>query len=456
MDSASREQRKSNPSRPPQDSRPAPHEPEPETFRVEIPPDRIDPEAVKVVRRLSRHGHTAYLVGGGVRDLLLDRQPKDFDIATSARPQQVRRLFRNCRLIGRRFRLAHILFSAGKIIEVATFRREAMPTEPPPGNSGKSGQPGSRDGAETGADDASEQKDKAPDLLIRRDNTYGEPHEDAARRDFTINGLFYDLERQEVIDYVGGLSDLRKGVVRTIGRADVRFREDPIRILRAVRFGARLDMGIAPEVQLAMVDQRRELERSAPPRLLEEVLRLMRGGAAQRSIHLAWELGALGVLLPELTACLEAQHSDPDLLWARLSAVDGMFREERLPTDAVLFAALLYDPMQQAVESAGDASTALREFFPTLTERFALPRKMKDRMQRIFSVQRRLHQGKLGALVQRDFFPEAVALFELRCRAEGTEVAQWVPRGGLAKKRKATRRRRRRQKTASAASPKPS
>jgi poly(A) polymerase len=235
--------------------------PAPEVYQDQIVAERIDPDAVKVLKRLARHGHTAYLVGGGVRDLLLGRAPKDFDIATSARPSEMRRLFRNCRIIGRRFRLAHILFAGGKIIEVATFRRDPRD---------------SRDEAEEVEDVDPEGRvqnlrphgDDA-DLLIRQDNTFGDPHEDAIRRDFTINGLFYDLERDEVIDYVGGVTDLRAGVVRTIGAPDVRFREDPIRILRAIKFSARLDLGIAPEVYDAMVDLRDELSRSAAPRVFE-------------------------------------------------------------------------------------------------------------------------------------------------------------------------------------------
>ncbi|HMI90018.1 MAG TPA: hypothetical protein VK509_01585, partial [Polyangiales bacterium] len=289
-----------------------PNAPVPQVYRDLIGQERIDPDAVKVLRRLTRHGHTAYLVGGGVRDLLHGRAPKDFDIGTSARPNDVRRLFRNCRIIGRRFRLAHILFGAGKIIEVATFRRDPTTREggaallfddapPAPGEPSLWPAPKER------GDDA--------DLLIRQDNTFGLPHEDAIRRDFTINGLFYDLERQEVIDYVGGVRDLRDVVVRTIGDPDVRFREDPIRILRAIKFSSRLDLGIAPDVYDAMVDLRDELARSAPPRVFEELLRLLRGGAAERAVYLCWDVGVLGVVLPELSAHLEDQAEGSDELW---------------------------------------------------------------------------------------------------------------------------------------------
>ncbi|MEM9196078.1 MAG: polynucleotide adenylyltransferase PcnB, partial [Myxococcota bacterium] len=247
-----------------------PEGPTPDVYRNPFEAS-VDSDAKKVLRRLTRHGFIAYLVGGGVRDLLLEREPKDFDVATSARPEQVRRLFRNCRIIGRRFRLAHILFAQGKIIETATFRRD-------PGNEPSKPNSIARD------DD---------DLLIRHDNVFGEPHEDAIRRDFTMNGLFYDLDQDIVIDYVGGVEDIRRGLVRTIGDPFVRLREDPVRILRAIKFSARLDFGVEPFLYDAMVTHRTDLERSARPRVLEEILRLLRGGAAHRSTYLMWDTGVL-------------------------------------------------------------------------------------------------------------------------------------------------------------------
>ena len=328
--------------------------PTPDIFRGLIVAERIDPDAVKVLKRLTRHGHTAYLVGGGVRDLLLGRAPKDFDIATSARPGEVRRLFRNCRVIGRRFRLAHILFAGGKIIEVATFRRDPRDAREEVEEEGE---------LDVERPSAHALRGDDADLLIRQDNTFGDPHEDAIRRDFTINGLFYDLDRDEVIDYIGGVTDLRTGVVRTIGEPDVRFREDPVRILRAIKFGARLDLGIAPDVYDAMVDLREELSRCAPPRVLEEVLRLLRGGAAQRSIGLMWDVGVLGVVLPELAAHIEDQARGADLLWGRLSAIDALKSDGRVVSDTVMMAALLYGPIEEVVVGAQDPQGAFEEFF---------------------------------------------------------------------------------------------
>jgi poly(A) polymerase len=394
--------------------------PAPAVYPDQIAQSRIDPDAVKVLKRLTRHGYDAYLVGGGVRDLLLGRSPKDFDIATSARPNEVRRLFRNCRIIGRRFRLAHILFGAGKIIEVATFRRD--PTQREGGavvfDEDGGDQPSLWPAPKDRGDDA--------DLLIRHDNVFGLPHEDAIRRDFTINGLFYDLEREEVIDYVGGVRDLREGVVRTIGEPDVRFREDPVRILRAIKFSARLDLGISADVYDAMVDLRDELSRSAPPRVLEEILRLLRGGAAERSMYLAWDVGALCVVLPELTAHIEDQADGAELLWERLRAVDLMQADGRLPSDTVMIAALLQGPLQEAMAGVRDPLAAFDEFFGEMVGRLSLPRRMRDRMRLVFAAQRRLERGQIGPLRKRDLWQDAAALYEIQCRAQGRKLPDWL------------------------------
>jgi poly(A) polymerase len=395
--------------------------PTPVVYPGLIAPERVDDDAVKVLNRLSRSGYEGYLVGGGVRDLLLRRSPKDFDIATNARPNDLRRLFRNCRIIGRRFRLAHILFAGGKVIEVATFRRD--PSQQQGGEPTVSDEEG--DGpALWPAMPAMKERSDETDLLIRHDNTFGLPHEDAIRRDFTINGLFYDLERAEVIDYVGGVRDLREAVVRTIGEPDVRFREDPIRILRAIKFSARLDFGVAPELYDAMVDLREELSRAAPPRVLEEILRLMRGGASQRSLYIAWDVGVLGVILPELSAHLEDQVHGAESLWDRLRSIDALQAAGKLPSDTVLVCALLYGPLEEAVHDARDPASAFDDFFGEMVLRLSLPRRMRDRMRLIFAAQRRLDRGQVGPLRRRDFFDEALALLELRCKAEGRSVPQ--------------------------------
>src|SRR4029453_4711308 len=250
---------------------------------MQIDPTAIDPDAAKVIRHLRRYDHAAYLVGGCVRDLLLGRKPKDFDVVTSATPNQIRNLFKNCRIIGRRFRLAHIFYGP-KILDTSTFR--ANPRELEEDEGGESAE------TETG------------DLLIRRDNVFGTPEQDARRRDFTINGLFYDLETRQVIDYVNGTADLETRLVRTIGDPDIRFREDPVRILRAVKFAARCDLAIEPETYRRMMEHRLEIAKCAQARVSEEFYRLVRAGASKRSVELLLETHRLDVLVPELASAL--------------------------------------------------------------------------------------------------------------------------------------------------------
>ena len=280
----------------------------------EIPEPLLDSDAVKVVRRLRRASHHAYLVGGCVRDLLLGIRPKDFDVATSAHPNQVKETFRNSRLIGRRFRLAHVFFRGGKIIEVSTFRANPL----------------------------DELQDLPPDLLIRHDNVFGNEEEDARRRDFTINGLFYDVDEGRVVDHVAGKADLTARLVRTIGNPDVRMREDPVRILRAIRFAAKCAFEVEPATLSAMQAHVEEIPRCAPPRVLEEMLKLLRSGASRRCFELLRQIGALRILLPPVAAYLERhgpQEAERHL--RALDALDAHVRVGEIPSDAVLLATLL-------------------------------------------------------------------------------------------------------------------
>jgi len=288
----------------------------PRAERMPIPEDDLDPEAVKIVRRLARFDHIAYLVGGCVRDLLLDRRPKDFDIATSATPRQVKRAFRNCRIVGRRFRLAHVFFQDGKIIEVATFR------------------------AREGGDDEDGVRDDG-DLMIRDDNVFGTPEEDALRRDFTINQLFYDLGSGTVLDHAGGLEDLKRGIVRTIGDPEIRFREDPIRILRAIKFAARLGFAIEPATRRAIDRTRGEIPRAAPPRILEELNRFCRGGAAVASFRWMRETGVLETVLPEYADAFGSDGLAWDLLRGFLERFDRRVADGEEPATGEIFAALV-------------------------------------------------------------------------------------------------------------------
>jgi poly(A) polymerase len=374
---------------------------------VDLEDDRIDPDAAKVVRRLERAGHQAYLVGGCVRDLLLNLKPKDFDIATSARPEDCRSLFRNCRIIGRRFRLAHILFGGGKVIEVATFRRNP-------------------------AMEAPEETDSEviDDLLIRSDNVFGDAHEDALRRDFTMNALFYDLDRHQVLDWCGGMQDVRNRTIHTIGDPMVRFREDPIRVLRAVKFAARLDLGIAPDVYDAMVATREDLAKAARPRVFEEILRLLRGGAAHRSMWLLWETGAMAVLLPELAAFLddeEATDGGATRFFLKMSAIDAMTRARGRPLDdMVLWTVLLKEPLDEACAGERDRIRAATDFLDPVIERVAVPRRIADGVRRIVAILPRLTAGKTGRFGRSDLMSPALDVLEAEMLAsgKGTEAVQ--------------------------------
>jgi poly(A) polymerase len=282
----------------------------------------IDPDALKVLYRLRQFEHAAYLVGGSVRDLLLGRHPKDFDIGTSAHPYQVKKLFRNCWIIGRRFRLAHVKFGQ-KVIEVATFRRQVAPGEEVVQDGVPAPDPTTPEG----------------EHLIHRDNTFGTPEEDAFRRDFTINALFYDIATFSVIDYVGGLDDLRAGVVRSIGDPDVRLREDPVRMLRAIALAARLDFTIEPTLVHAIRTHRHEIAKASLPRLLEEYYKILRAGSSEKAFRVLAEVG----LLEPISAELHLGATDP--LWKTLAALDAYRRQfQSTPetlTNSILLGSLL-------------------------------------------------------------------------------------------------------------------
>jgi poly(A) polymerase len=390
-----------------------------------IPQDQIDPDAAKVVRRLARSNFAAYLVGGCVRDLLLGRKPKDFDVATSATPPEIKSLFRNCRIIGRRFRLAHIFFGQ-KIIETSTFRANPREVE--------------------GDDEApldAEQGHGDNELYIRRDNVFGSAEEDARRRDFTINGLFYDLDGDRVIDYVEGLPDLERRTVRTIGDPDVRFREDPIRILRALKFAARLNFEIEPATYAAILTHKGEIAKCAPPRVLEEIYRLLRGGAARRSLELLQATGVLTVLVPELHRLLarEGDHVGAERLIQTLDAIDALVQGGYNPSNALLVCALIAPfVFDQLFEADGDAQQTrdsiaiIEQLAEPIVQSMRVSRRDAERARQILVAERRLvpskkRRGRPMALVRRDWFGDALTLFELmHPHAEGEvadEIARW-------------------------------
>lgn len=275
---------------------------------------RISDNALRVLYRLHRAGFTAYLVGGAVRDLLLGRTPKDFDVGTNARPQQVRRLFHNCRLIGRRFRLAHVVFDH-EIVEVATFRRSPEAPELPEGS--------------------------LADVLapVMEAEEYGTPEEDAWRRDFTVNALFYNIADYSVIDFVGGIEDLRRGVVRSIGPPAVRFAEDPVRMMRAVEYAARLGFEIERETLEAIQTMAAELRRAAPARIAYELIESLRSEHVVQVLRGWEERGLLGEIFPELGPVLDGQHSA--LVWELLTKAEAAMRQGTSLREETLLGTLL-------------------------------------------------------------------------------------------------------------------
>jgi poly(A) polymerase len=369
---------------------------------------QIDPDALKVLYRLQQNSHTAYLVGGSVRDLLLGRRPKDFDIGTSAHPYQVKRLFRNCWIIGRRFRLAHVRFGP-KTIEVATFRRQVTAQEAAEADA-QPGIPLDEPLAEVSED--------SPDRLVHRDNTFGTPEEDAFRRDFTVNALFYDIATFSIIDYTGGLQDLRDGIIRSIGIPEERFQEDPVRMLRAVTMAARLGFQIDPPIDAAIAAHRSDIARSAPARLIEEFYKLLRSGAAEQ----AFRMLASRRLLEPIAA--ELQQGATDRLWASLAAVDAYrTRFDDIPdtlTNAILLGSLLI-PLGYTLRSLSPPPVAEGEFRkePRLSLGILpVARRDVERLRQILGLQRRLVDMGLSprarrALMHRGPFREALTWLEI-------------------------------------------
>jgi poly(A) polymerase len=369
----------------------------------------ISSNALKVLYRLRQKGFTAYLVGGSVRDLLLGREPKDYDVGTDARPHDVRRLFRNSRVIGRRFRLVHVFFQ-GEIVEVSTFR-------------GAPEQEGPQEEAEDGQ------------LLVLRDNTYGTPAEDAFRRDFTVNALFYDIADFTLIDYVGGMEDLHRRLIRVIGDPNQRFAEDPVRMMRACEYAGRLAFGIDTSTQVAIQHHRSKLGQASPARVTEEVIQLLRCGSAGPALQWMLELGLLEVLLPEAYAMVSGNGSgDSGGFATLLPAIDRVVRQGREPSDAALLSLLLLPQILQrrdAVEALdqrpmrrSDIRRLTEEALEPFGERFALSKKRSSQMLNALVAFHRMCEpggsprGRVQ-LAQRPYFEDALHLFELMVEATG-------------------------------------
>src|SRR5262245_28707039 len=399
-----------------------------------IPLNLIDPDAAKIIKRLRRFGHTAYIVGGGVRDLLLTHTPKDFDIGTSARPNEVRKLFRNCRIIGRRFRLAHIYFH-DKIIEVATYRSN-QPEDLAAAE--ETAEAEARISGDARALERLQSPRTEGDLLIRSDNVFGTPETDALRRDFTINALFYDIESGNVIDYVGGIADLDAHVMRMIGDPEVRLREDPIRILRAIRLAGRLDFTIEPKTLASIKRHKGDIRYAAAPRILEDFLRMFRKGGAETAMTLMHELGVDEIVMPELIA--SAKPGDHEFQRKTLHSLDlGTARGTEF-SNATLLSLVFYPFVRRVIENAdpdapNTAFSAIDKIVGGFEQRLVVPKRERERIRQILIAQKRFvakgHHGKrfsTGSFVRKPFFPEAFDLFDIITSATGAnrdEVKRW-------------------------------
>lgn len=281
---------------------------------------RISHNVQKITQRLTQSDYEAYLVGGGVRDLLLDHSPKDFDVATDATPEQVRKQFRNCRIIGRRFRLAHVYFK-NELIEVSTFRAQQK-------------------------NNKQHKKHVSEQGMVLRDNTYGDLKEDAWRRDFTINALYYDLQNDLIVDYTGGLNDINEKVIRIIGDAKQRYREDPVRMLRALRFAAKLDFDIAPKTAEPITALKELIWNVPPSRLFEEVLKLFFTGHAYSTYQVLQHYGYFTLLFPQIEAAIEQLPDFEQLIEKALINTDTRIQQEKSINPAFLLAVLLWGPFQ--------------------------------------------------------------------------------------------------------------
>ena len=393
----------------------------------------IDENTLKVMYRLSRQGYKAYLVGGGVRDLLLGRTPKDFDVGTDATPNQIKKLFRNCFLVGRRFRLAHVRFGADEMVEVATFRRQA------------------------GSDDLPE--DPA-DHFFFAENIFGTPQEDAFRRDFTINALFYDIKTFAIIDYVGGLADLEARRLRVIGDPLVRFTEDPVRMLRALEFSARLGFSLDDSVRQGIYERAPLIAEAAPARIREELMELFRHKVAGAVLRNAQGLG----LLPHLLAGFEGEEETFALVdRVDLRTASGVSIEEHFALAAIYLPRFLRTCPPESETSVTDAvqiaGLVLSPHCGYFHVAHGIRHLARELMVGVFRLSRK--RGKRGErrFLQHPMTPQSLELFTLWHveNPEGTKLAgEWREalaqdgqfqekrKGGASDRRKTTRPRRRR------------
>ncbi|WP_211225222.1 polynucleotide adenylyltransferase PcnB [Photobacterium halotolerans] len=379
----------------------------------------ISENALKVLYRLNKAGFDAYLVGGGVRDLLLDKEPKDFDIATNATPEEIKALFRNCRLIGRRFRLAHILFGRD-VIEVATFRghHDAGAVKLPAGKQAIAS--------------------RNHEGMLLRDNVYGTIDEDAERRDFSINALYYSIKDFTVSDYANGVVDLQNRLVRLIGDPETRYREDPVRMLRAVRFAVKLDMQIEASTAAPILELSTLLKDIPAARLFEESLKLLQAGQGLETYKMLREYNLFQQLFPILAEHFTEDHSSQteQMLEHILAATDVRIAEGKRVNPAFMFAAMLWYPMNVRAEEIASTSglsdydafmIAANDILDEQVKNIAIPRRLTTTVRDIWQQQHRFSRrfGKRAfVMLEHPKFRAAYDFLEMRGQFEGQDVAE--------------------------------
>ncbi|ELL7086555.1 polynucleotide adenylyltransferase PcnB [Vibrio fluvialis] len=376
----------------------------------------ISENALKVLYRLNGAGFEAYLVGGGVRDLLLGGKPKDFDVATNATPEQIRQLFRNCRLIGRRFRLAHIMFGRD-IIEVATFRGHHQENNKQIASQSEAG-------------------------MLLRDNVYGTIDEDAERRDFTINAMYYNIADYSIHDYAGGMEDMDDKLIRLIGDPETRYREDPVRMLRAIRFAVKLDFDIEEETA-APIEHLAPLLRDIPAaRLYEESLKMLQSGYGLETYHLMREYNLFQQLFPTIARHFTDDYSSKteQMLDLALDSTDQRMEEGKRINPAFMFAAMLWYPMMELADELTQyqhfneydaVMEASNRILDEVVKSIAIPRRHTATIREIWQLQLRLPRrtGKRAfRLMELNKFRAGFDFLEMRGEVEDGEtklLADW-------------------------------
>jgi poly(A) polymerase len=372
----------------------------------------MDDDALKIIHRLNKFGHKSYLVGGCLRDMLLEKKPKDFDVATSATPNQIKNVFNNCRIIGKRFKIVHVIFK-GKIIEVTTFR--SLPEHRLNQNSDHT-------------------KD---DLLLKRDNNFGNSKEDAARRDFTVNALYYDPRNESIIDYVGGLEDIQNKILRVIGEPNVSFKEDPVRMLRAVKISVLLGLTIEKKTKTGIRENRLEIAKASTSRMLEEYNKIFRTWETANIFKGLAEHHLLEVLFKEVVELdkhYTGEHAHKHFFQTHMGKLllvaDRKLKEREELTPVIFFALIFSDLVTTTLsKESGNMVPLIKAAIDPICKRLEIPKRDQERLIKIYASQKRFMKTSESNKAQnelfrsKDYFYESFMYFKILAEVEQNEEA---------------------------------